>query len=124
MCIRRAIDRLRNGIAAHTGSSSVYRLCSNCPVYSNWCVLRVFVALRRYAGAGLFDSVQSTEPMQTVTDYSTDMMCNDLNHQCSMLAAIGVVSVQLERLLGSAQDIEGVIDHRDAIHIVQTRPQV
>ena len=78
----------------------------------------------RYAGAGLFDSVQSTEPMQTPADYSIDMMCNELNYQQRMLAALGIVSLQLERLIGSAQDIEGVIDHSGAMHIVQTRPQV
>ena len=78
----------------------------------------------RYAGAGLFDSVQSTEPMQTVADYSADVMCNELGYQQHMLAALGVVSLQLERLIGNAQDIEGVIDYIGAIHIVQTRPQV
>ena len=78
----------------------------------------------RYAGAGLFDSVQSNEPMQTPADYSIDTMCNELNYQQRMLAALGVVSLQLERLTGSAQDIEGVIDHSGAIDVVQTRPQV
>ena len=82
------------------------------------------VALCRYAGAGLFDSVQSTEPVQTVADYSSDMMCNEQSYQQRMLAAIGIVSLQLERLMGSAQDIEGIIDRSNAIHIVQTRPQV
>ena len=41
-----------------------------------------------------------------------------------MLAALGVVSLQLERLVGNAQDIEGVIDYIGAIHLVQTRPQL
>lgn len=89
-----------------------------------WYGLTAFVSLCRYAGAGLFDSVQSTEPKQTVADYSSDMMCNEQNYQHHMLAAIGIVSLQLEQLMGSAQDIEGVIDHSNAIHIVQTRPQV
>lgn len=78
----------------------------------------------RYAGAGLFDSVQSTELMQTVADYSADVMCNELSYRQGMLAALAVVSLQFERLIGSAQDIEGVIDHSGAMHIVQTRPQV
>ena len=59
-----------------------------------------------------------------VADYSTDLMCNDLTYQCQMLAAIGVVSLRLEQLTGSAQDIEGVIDFDNAVHVVQTRPQV
>ena len=82
------------------------------------------MTLCRYAGAGLFDSLQSTEPMQTVADYSTDTMCNDLKYQHCMLAAVGVLSLQLEGLIGSAQDIEGVIDYSDRLHLVQTRPQV
>ena len=87
-------------------------------------ILSVIGTLCRYAGAGLFDSVQTTQPMQTVADYSTDMMCNEPKYQHRMLAAVGVVSLQLEGLMGSAQDIEGVIDYSDTIHLVQTRPQV
>ncbi|KAL3148765.1 COP9 signalosome complex subunit 8 [Trebouxia sp. C0009 RCD-2024] len=80
--------------------------------------------LEGYAGAGLFDSVQSMEPMQMVADYSRDLMCYDLHFQRKLLAAIGVVSLRLEQLVGSAQDIEGVIDNHNAVHVVQTRPQV
>ena len=78
----------------------------------------------RYAGAGLFDSVQSTQPHQTVADYSTNAMFNDVAYQHCMLAAIGVLSMQIVNLTGCAQDIEGVIDGQDTIHVVQTRPQV
>lgn len=84
----------------------------------------MFLILCRYAGAGLFDSVQSTEPMQIAADYSRDLMCNELLYQHQMLAAVGVVSLKLEQLEGCAQDIEGVIDYHNTIHVVQTRPQV
>lgn len=86
--------------------------------------MQVSVILRRYAGAGLFDSVQTMESMQIVADYSSDPMCCDLHYQCQLLAAIGVVSLCLEQLVGSAQDIEGVVDYDNAVHVVQTRPQV
>ena len=78
--------------------------------------MSVLVTFCRYAGAGLFDSVQSTEPngMQTPADFSIDRMCNELNYQ---QCALGVVSLQLERLISSAQDVEGVIDHSGAINV-------
>ena len=78
----------------------------------------------RYAGAGLFESVQSTEPQQSIVDYSTDRLLIDNEYQHSMLGAIGLVSLRIEQLLGGAQDIEGVIDDDSTVHIVQTRPQV
>lgn len=51
-------------------------------------------------------------------------MINDTAYQHCMLAAIGRLSMQLANLAGCAQDIEGVIDGQNAIHVVQTRPQV
>lgn len=108
-------------------NSAALSLCCSLPKFlfrASWYGLTVVVTLCRYAGAGLFDSVQSTEPIQTFADYSSDVMCNEQSYQQCMLAAIGLVSLQLERLMGTAQDIEGVIDHSNAIHIVQTRPQV
>ena len=80
--------------------------------------------LCRYAGAGLFDSVQSTEPQQMIADYSKDRIVNDIAYQHCMLAAIGLASLQLELLSCSPQDIEGLIDYSHALHIVQARAQV
>lgn len=34
------------------------------------------------------------------------------------------VGAAIEAALGSAQDIEGVVDHDGNVYIVQTRPQV
>ncbi len=81
-------------------------------------------SLCRYAGAGLFDSTQSIEPQQVIADYSIDRLLEVKAYQHSMLAAVGLVSLRIEQLLGSAQDIEGVIDCNNVLHIVQTRPQV
>ena len=78
----------------------------------------------RYAGAGLFDSMQSAEPQCRAADYSLDRLLVDSVYQHSMLVSIGIASMQIEQLMGSAQDIEGVIDCHDTLHIVQTRPQV
>lgn len=78
----------------------------------------------RYAGAGLFDSLQSTEPQARVADYSTDRLLTDEAYRQSMLVAIGLVSMRIEQLMGCAQDIEGVLDCNDVLHVVQTRPQV
>ncbi len=78
----------------------------------------------RYAGAGLFDSVQSAEPQCRVADYSSDKLLVDQAYQHSMLVIIGIASMQIEQLMGAAQDIEGVLDCNDILNIVQTRPQV
>jgi hypothetical protein len=34
------------------------------------------------------------------------------------------VGAAIETSLGSAQDVEGVVDHEGYVYIVQTRPQV
>ena len=45
-------------------------------------------------------------------------------YQLSVLVRLAVVCMHIEQLMGSAQDIEGVIDHDNDLHIVQSRPQV
>lgn len=72
----------------------------------------------------MFASVQSREPEQTAADYSVDQLLNDNKYQREMLAAVAMVALVIEQLVGTAQDIEGVIDKQDKVHIVQTRPQV
>ena len=78
----------------------------------------------RYAGAGLFDSVQTQAASEVTTDYSVDSLISDFTYQTRMLIAIAAVCVAVEQVAGCAQDIEGVIDFDNALHIVQTRPQV
>ena len=78
----------------------------------------------RYAGAGLYDSLQTTTACEVVTDYSADKLVNDTQYQALLLTDIAAVCAMMEQITGSAQDVEGVIDFNDALHIVQTRPQV
>jgi hypothetical protein len=40
------------------------------------------------------------------------------------MSDVAKVGAAIESTLGSAQDIEGVVDHEGKIYIVQTRPQV
>nr|GEU74031.1 alpha-glucan water dikinase, chloroplastic [Tanacetum cinerariifolium] len=64
--------------------------------------------LEGYAGAGLYDRL----PLIT-----------DANFQKSILSSIARAGDSIEKLYGSAQDIEGVV--RDGkIYVVQTRPQM
>lgn len=78
----------------------------------------------RYAGAGLFDSVQTQLPAEVVADTSADKLVNDFVYQSHMLAIIAGICAQIEQIMGSPQDVEGVVDSTDSVHIVQTRPQV
>ena len=78
----------------------------------------------RYAGAGLFDSVQTRPPTELVTDVSSDKLINDAVYQSQMLAIVASICVQIEQVMESPQDVEGVVDFADTVHIVQTRPQV
>lgn len=78
----------------------------------------------RYAGAGLFDSLPTEHFNEVTADYSADRLINDTMYQNHILASIAAVCSDIERVAGSAQDIEGVVDWQDAIHIVQSRPQV
>ena len=43
---------------------------------------------------------------------------------CCLLVPFLQVGKAIEDALGSAQDIEGVVEENDSITVVQTRPQV
>ena len=45
-------------------------------------------------------------------------------HLTQIMSDIAKVGAAIEAALGSAQDIEGVVDHDGNIYVVQTRPQV
>ncbi|KAI7742011.1 hypothetical protein M8C21_024078, partial [Ambrosia artemisiifolia] len=78
--------------------------------------------LEGYAGAGLYDSVPMDEEEKVVLDYSSDQLIIDGSFQKSILSSIARAGDAIEKLYGSAQDIEGVV--RDGkIYVVQTRPQ-
>ena len=78
----------------------------------------------RYAGAGLFDSVQSVEPQAVPVDYSVDQLFTDPSTQQQTLGRIALAAAAVEQAAGSAQDIEGVVTADGRVFIVQTRPQV
>ncbi|KAF3494767.1 hypothetical protein DY000_02057926 [Brassica cretica] len=79
--------------------------------------------LEGYAGAGLYDSVPMDEEDKVVLDYTTDPLITDESFQKKILSDIARAGDAIEKLYGTAQDIEGVI--RDGkLYVVQTRPQV
>ncbi|CAI5459203.1 unnamed protein product [Closterium sp. Yama58-4] len=79
--------------------------------------------LEGYAGAGLYDSVPMDEEEERVVDYSSDPLVVDAGFQHSILSKIASAGEAIEQLLGSAQDIEGVIKD-GKLYVVQTRPQM
>ena len=80
--------------------------------------------LEGFAGAGLYDSIQMHEAELRQIDYSSDPMVSDEKFRAQALAAIAHAADEIERALGSPQDIEGCIAADGALYVVQTRPQV
>lgn len=79
--------------------------------------------LEGYAGAGLYESVPMHATLEQHADYVDDALIWDLDARERVLSAVARAGVAIERALGAAQDIEGVV--RDgAVYVVQTRPQV
>lgn len=63
------------------------------------------------------------EEDKVVLDYTTDPLITDESFQKKILSDIARAGDAIEKLYGTAQDIEGVI--RDGkLYVVQTRPQV
>jgi alpha-glucan,water dikinase len=76
-----------------------------------------------FAGAGLYDSFLAEEPQHRRLDYRGEKLVWDVLFRDELLRSIARIGMEVERLLGSAQDIEGAVaDGR--FHVVQTRPQV
>ncbi len=76
-----------------------------------------------YAGAGLYDSVLLQPPREVELDYTQEPVIWDESFRQNLLAGIARIGLEIERTLGSAQDIEGAITGKD-YYVVQTRPQV
>ena len=76
-----------------------------------------------YAGAGLYDSVLLKTPRQVALDYTQQPLVWDQPFRQNLLAAIARIGIEVERLTGSPQDIEGAIAGNDYC-LVQARPQV
>lgn len=80
--------------------------------------------LEGFAGAGLYDSITMEEATLKNVDYSTDNIITDESKRERLLSTISKVALEIETLLGSAQDIEGAIAEDGTLWVVQTRPQV
>ena len=80
--------------------------------------------MRRFAGAGLFDSVQSAPAVEQAVDHSTEPLLRDVDLQRATLGRIAAAVVAVEAALGAPQDIEGVVDEDGEVFVVQARPQV
>lgn len=80
--------------------------------------------LEGYAGAGLYDSVTTAQTVREVVDYSSDPLISDPEFRRQLMEKICRAGAEIETSLGSAQDIEGVVDHDLNVYVVQTRPQM
>jgi len=83
--------------------------------------------LEGYAGAGLYESVTMDAAEYATVDYSSDALLSGAGggaFRRALLARVVGAGWALERALGGAQDIEGVVDPDGKVWLVQTRPQV
>ena len=80
--------------------------------------------LEGYAGAGLYDSVTTAVMTEETVDYSSDRVVADAEYARMIMSKVARVGAAIEDSLGSAQDVEGVIDSTDEVTVVQTRPQM
>ena len=79
--------------------------------------------LAGYAGAGLYDSVLLDPPVEKNLDYSQERLIWDEAFQRDLFATILRLGLEVERVSGSPQDIEGAIS-QGRYYVVQTRPQI
>src|SRR5208337_1451882 len=79
--------------------------------------------LEDFAGAGLYDSYLAEEPQHRLLDYTGERLVWDGRFRDEMLRSIARVGLEIEKALGSAQDIEGAVAGGQ-YYTVQTRPQV
>jgi alpha-glucan,water dikinase len=80
--------------------------------------------LEGYAGAGLYDSVTTATTERRKVDYSADPLLTDPGFRTRLMREICKAGLAIEQALGSAQDIEGVVDADGRVTVVQTRPQM
>jgi alpha-glucan,water dikinase len=79
--------------------------------------------LEGFAGAGLYDSFLAEEPEHRLLDYRNEKLVWDPNFRDELLRSIARVGLEVEKALGSPQDIEGAVAGGQ-LYVVQTRPQV
>jgi alpha-glucan,water dikinase len=78
--------------------------------------------LAGYAGAGLYDSILAEPAREELLDYSQAPLVWDESFRQELLRKIAELGLEVERVLGSPQDIEGVVS-QGQLYLVQTRPQ-
>jgi alpha-glucan,water dikinase len=78
--------------------------------------------LAGYAGAGLYDSILAEPARETLVDYSQERLVWDDGFRQKLLRQIAELGIEVERILGSPQDIEGAMA-KEQLYLVQTRPQ-
>ncbi len=79
--------------------------------------------LEDFAGAGLYDSFLAEEPEQRRLDYRDEKLVWDKGFREEVLRSVARIGLEVEGVLGSAQDIEGAVAGGKS-YVVQTRPQV
>jgi alpha-glucan,water dikinase len=79
--------------------------------------------LEGFAGAGLYDSFLAEEPERRLLDYRGERLVWDPNFRDELLRSVARVGLEVERVLGPAQDVEGAVAGGQ-FHVVQARPQV
>ncbi len=79
--------------------------------------------LEGFAGAGLYDSYLAHEPQARVIDYTNEKILLDSGFREELCKQIGRIGVEVEKVCGSAQDIEGAVQDGE-YYIVQNRPQI
>jgi alpha-glucan,water dikinase len=79
--------------------------------------------LEGFAGAGLYDSFLAEEPEHRTLNYSKEPLVWDGRFRDDLLRSIARIGIEVEKLLGSPQDIEGAVSG-GKFYVVQTRPQV
>ncbi len=63
-----------------------------------------------------------SRPREVLVDYANERLVWDAAFRRELLESVARVGVEIERLLGSAQDIEGAVTQGQSF-VVQTRPQ-
>lgn len=84
----------------------------------------LFFICNRFAGAGLFDSVQACSPSVGLINLAADPLWTDRAFQLEAIHKISAASIAVEDFMGAPQDIEGALDKNGRLYILQTRPQV
>ncbi len=79
--------------------------------------------LEGFAGAGLYDSFLAEEPQHRKLSYAGEKLVWDGRFREDLLRRIAQVGLEVEKLLGTPQDIEGAVAG-GKVYVVQTRPQV